>query len=110
MRLRLPIVLLGLLMAVPAAAQRRSDLAQPLPPSVPPPVLASGGDTLPGTDTARVHRPPQGSRIAVRTLLGAVGWAGGVFAGVLAGPGILGDDCGGCDDPGLEEALLGAVV
>ncbi len=110
MRLQSSIVLLGVLLSVPAAAQRRSDLAQPLPPA-PPPALAAAIDTLPDADTTVFRRrPPPQSRLAVRTLLGGVGWAGGVFAGVLAGPGILGDDCGVCDDPGLEEALLGAFV
>ena len=62
-----------------------------------------------GRPRPRVPKTP-GNRFAARVTLGALGFAGGAFAGGIAGISILGRDCGGCDDPGLDSWIKGARV
>jgi hypothetical protein len=53
---------------------------------------------------------PRRERSMTRKILGAaVGGAGGFFAGGYLGSAIDGE-CGGCDDPGLKGALIGAPI
>src|SRR5262245_9810995 len=59
---------------------------------------------LAAVDSAR------GPNFGLRFLAGIGGAAVGVVAGAFAGPAIFGTDCGGCDDPGLGQALVGAAV
>ena len=57
---------------------------------------------------AQLNRP-RGASTASKIGWGALGALGGFFAGGYLGAAIDGD-CGGCDDPGLKGALIGAPV
>ena len=48
--------------------------------------------------------------VALRTASGAVGWIAGAVAGGFVGYRVLPHSACSCDDPGLTEALTGAVV
>jgi hypothetical protein len=94
----LPLSVLLLAAAAPAAAQQRAvpfDAAPRL-------ALAAPADTT--------WRPAgrREERIAVRALAGALGWAVGGLAGIRTGGGM--DDCDNCEDPGLAGALAGGLV
>jgi hypothetical protein len=54
-------------------------------------------------------RPPRRRSVGRRIVGGALGGVGGFFAGGILGAKIDGD-CGGCDDPGLIGAPIGAAV
>lgn len=59
------------------------------------------------TTAADSHHVPS---VVPRLLLGTAGAAGGLVAGAYLGVAIFGRDCGGCDDPGLGQAVTGATV
>ena len=63
----------------------------------------ANGASLPPVVQAR-HRS-----VGRRILGGAIGGVAGLFAGGYLGAKIEGDDCG-CDDPGLQGALIGAPI
>ena len=50
------------------------------------------------------------ARFAVRTLTAAVGGAAGAFGGGLLGATAWPKDCGGCEDAGLEEFIIGFAI
>ena len=50
------------------------------------------------------------ARFAVRTLTAAVGGAAAAFGGGLLGATAWAKDCGGCEDAGLEEFVIGFAV
>ena len=68
------------------------------------PQASTNAGRLTVTDTAR------GPTFLARFLAGIGGAGVGLIAGAYAGPAIFGTDCGGCDDPGLGQAVLGALV
>lgn len=67
--------------------------------------------TIQSTRGARLG--PQGNplpHVALRTASGAMGWVAGAIAGGFVGYRVLPHSPCSCDDPGLTEALTGAVV
>src|SRR5690348_8371014 len=50
------------------------------------------------------------ARFAVRTLTAAVGGAAAAFGGGLLGATAWPKDCGGCEDAGLEEFIVGFAI
>jgi hypothetical protein len=87
------------LLATRAGAQGRGDG----------PAGVRGGRIL-SAPPAGVSDSGRGPTFVPRALLGTLGTVGGVFAGAYLGVALLGTDCGGCDDPGLGQALVGATV
>lgn len=63
------------------------------------------------TNEARTHSARQGGsgRIARKILVASALGVAGFLAGGKIGAQIEGD-CGGCDDPGLKGALIGAPI
>lgn len=99
------VALFGLCISSPLAAQRR--FAEPA--GVVRRAISTTTERLQpsqdaGADAGRV--PP----FIPRALLGTAGAVGGALAGAYLGIAILGRDCGGCDDPGLGQALTGAAI
>lgn len=62
----------------------------------------------PRTSDDSLKRDSKIAPFAIRSLSGTVGFVVGVVAGVGLAAATGPHDCGGCDDPGLGEALLGA--
>jgi hypothetical protein len=55
------------------------------------------------------QRGPQPS-LAGRAAIASLGWIAGAIAGGYVGYSIGSHDCNGCDDPGLDQFIHGALV
>lgn len=60
-------------------------------------------------DTAARDTAPDHSVVAVRALMGTLGWVSGAVAGAYIGNAIPRDPCS-CDDPGLNEVVTGMAI
>lgn len=95
--MRISLIALALLLPSAAYSQRLEPAGMQVPPST---FVPASPDTA---------RKPVSYDLPVRVLLGVGSAFGGAFAGALTGMVFPHAPCS-CDDPGLENALVGAMI
>jgi hypothetical protein len=61
-------------------------------------------------ETASIALGARANALPIRLLTAAGGTVVGFFVGATVGYQVLSHDCGGCDDPGLDAIIYGALV